>query len=609
MLIDLKTWKKGWSLLEKQERRTAWLTLFVVIFAALSSAVMVGSVMPFLAVLAEPDTIDNVAILSWLNQVLGFNSDFDFIVALGVASFSVIIFTTLIQVSKNYIVARFTMMRMHSISRRLLDIYLSQPYSFYLGRHSGDLSTRVLAESEKVVTRFFRPAAELIASGLTVVSILILLMLVEPVISLIAFAVLGGCYSSIFLLTRKYIRDQGRIRASKNSKRYQVTTESIRGVKEIKVLGREHSYVSRYSDPSLKIARAETSVLVLSSIPQLALQAIAFGGIILLCLVLVDAEGLESGAALGGILPVLGLFAFAGQRMLPELSRLYRSLVQLQAGAAAVDAVHDDLVTLRENVKPNHPDTPKLPFEESITIDALRYTYPSAKTASLRDISFSILKGERVGIVGATGAGKTTLIDVILGLLEPEHGQLVADSTVVADENLSAWRKCIGYVPQNIFLSDATLAENIAIGIEGPQIDQTRVEEAAKTAHVHDFISNELPHGYGTLAGEQGVRLSGGQRQRVGIARALYDRADVIVFDEATSALDNATEADVIDAVLSLPGDKTILMIAHRLSTLLRCDKILVLANGKLAGMGSWDELEANCPEFQAILTSSALKD
>lgn len=600
-MINLENWRKVWAILDPGERRKAWITLGVVIFGAMSSAFMVGSIMPFLSVLSNPERIESVGALSWLYETFGFTSEYAFVVALGIGSITAIVLTSLIQIAKTYVVARFSTMRGHSISFRLMTAYLRQPYDFFLNRHTGEMSTRVLSESQQVVNQFLKPAAEFIAAICTVMAIIGLLVWVDPQVALIAFGVLGGTYGVIYFSSRKMLKRFGQVRVHANRSRFRISNEALTGVKDIKLLGRERSYAKRYATASKKMAHTQVWVQLLSSLPQLALQAIALSGVIILCLILMDPDGFASGEALGGILPTLGVFAFAGQRLMPELGKLYKSLAKLQAGGAAVESVYGDLV--EKAGKGSLPDSPppEMGLTQSLVLDQVSYRYPNADQVGLKDISLDIRASEKIGIVGSTGAGKTTLADLILGLLSPSHGQLVVDGVALTDDNIRSWQQSVGYVPQDIFLTDASISENIALGVPPKEIDQDRVQRASEIARIDGFIRSELPHGYATTIGERGVRLSGGQRQRIGIARALYHDADLIVFDEATSALDNLTEREVMAAIDALPGDKTVLMIAHRLSTVRRCDRIIVLDQGRLVGIGPWDTLIKENEAFQRI--------
>ena len=606
-MVDLSAWKKAWALLETRERRNAWTVLAIIIAGGLSSALMVGSVLPFLSVLAQPRSIETTPALNWAYNTFGFTSDYAFLVALGLASLVVIVIASAIQLVKTWAVARFAMMRMHSLSSRLMASYLRQPYEFFLNRHSGDLGTRILSETQQLIIQFLRPAAEAVASIFTIIAIIGLLLWAEPLVAVLSFAILGGTYSLTYWLSRRSLKRLGAVRAEANSARFRIANEALGGIKDLKLLGRERDYLARYDAPSYRMARSLTTVQVISIMPKFVLEAIAFGGIILLCLILMDPQNLTSGAGLESILPILGLFAFAGQRLMPELSKLYQSLAQMQAGSAAVDIVYRDLMLQADVAELPKTQPVGLGLRQQLNLEAVSYHYPDASHAGVREITLTIAAGEKIGIVGSTGAGKTTLADLVLGLLNPANGRLVIDGVPVTQNNLRAWQQSAGYVPQDIFLTDASLSENIALGVPPKDINQARVVEAAQIAQIDQFITSDLPEGYDTKIGERGVRLSGGQRQRIGVARALYHDAELIVFDEATSALDNLTEREVMSAIDALPDEKTVLMIAHRLSTLQGCDRIVVMEGGLVVGFDTWDALITENSAFQRISEPSKI--
>lgn len=603
-MAETHSWHKAWALLDEREKRHAFVTLFIVIIGALSSAFMISSIIPFLTVLAEPARIQSQPQLAWAYEYFGFTSSYRFLAGLAVASFVAIIVASVIQIIKTYAVYRFSLMRMHTISHKLMQKYLSQPYEFFLSRHSGELGTRILAESREVVFQFLRPAAELIAAVTTVIAIVGLLLWIEPVLAISAFIIFGSLYGITYGIIRSYLKRLGKGRLESNSERYRIATEAFGGIKVIKLLCREEAYLRRYGFSSRTMARIEVLVHTLSTIPQFILQAIALGGILLICVAMLEPSADGQQVSLEGVLPLLGVLAFAGQRLMPELSIIYRSLAKVQAGRAAVDIVYDDLFVDSEN-RSLPASTEVIDLKDSIQLEQLSYHYPSAENAGLREINVTINAGERIGIVGTTGAGKTTLADIILGLLSPQSGNLKIDGTTITDDNVRDWQRNVGYVPQDVFLTDSSIAENIALGIAKDDIDHAKVKESATIAKLDNFINEELSDGYQTLVGERGVRLSGGQIQRIGIARALYHNADLIVFDEATSALDNVTEHDVMEAIDALSGDKTILLIAHRLSTVKRCDRIIVLDKGKIVGCDNWDTLMKKNAIFKKIASAT----
>lgn len=601
-MINTPTLKKAWSLLDRRERRNAGLVLVVVIVSALGAALMVGSVFPFLSVLADPSNISRNDQLLWVYETFGFTSDFAFLVALGVATLAIIVLTNLLQLVRVYVISRYAKMRSHSLSRRLLGLYLRQPYEFFLERHSGDMSTRVLSEAEQVVNTFFRPFTEVVAGILTAVAVVSLLILINPAVAIGAFTIFGGLYALFFLGVRAKLTQLGQGRAKANKKRFLTAKEVLGGIKEVKLRGHEEAYLNRFSTSSYKTMHNSLVSNLIGKLPHYFVQIFASGGVVVLCLLLLDRDAFETGdPALGELLPLIGVIAFAARRLMPELTRIYTNFAQMRFGVAAVDSVYDDFQAAASVSKVRKKTGQALGLASELRLENLSYRYPNAAKDSLTSVSLSIRAGERIGIVGGTGAGKTTIADIVLGLLSPTSGHVAADGVVIGEHNRRQWQDSVGYVPQDIFLIDATIAENIAFGIAGPKIDRQRMEEVSRIAQLDDFVRAELPDGYETTVGERGVRLSGGQRQRIGIARALYHGADLIVFDEATSALDNLTERGVMAAIEAVPGSKTILMIAHRLSTVKKCDRIIVLDHGEIVGIGPWDDLLVHNSAFREL--------
>jgi ABC-type multidrug transport system fused ATPase/permease subunit len=599
-MSDKSAFRKAWEILDALERRNALIVLAVMIVSAFAAAGMVGSIFPFLSVLSDPDLIRRNSLLASAYEWGGFTSDFDFVVVLGLCSIGVIVLSSVMLLVNTWAVTRFTQMRMHTISHRLLAHYLAQPYEFFLSRHSGDMSTNILSEAERAVREFIYPAMTLISSLLTILSVVAILMIANPLVAALALGIFGTIYLAAVLFTRRIVNRLGQERAAANSERFRIAGEALGGVKDIKLLGREAAYVDRYGEPSIVAARTQGRVALFAQGPRFIIQMIGFGGMIVLALALLDPAQFGQRDALAGLLPLLGLLAFAGQRLLPELQAAYNSLTILNAGSASLERVHADLTSTPCRRFDRATPTP-MRLTRDLVLDKVTYAYPGARRPGLDGLSATIWAGERIGVIGPSGAGKTTLADIVLGLIEPQSGRLMVDGTALGTYNMRGWQRAIGYVPQDIFLTDASLSENIALGLRPEEIDPGRVERAARSAMLHEFVMTELPDGYATRIGERGVRLSGGQRQRIGIARALYHDADLILFDEATSALDNLTEAEVMAAIQQLPGDKTVVIIAHRLSTVRHCDKILVLERGCLAGAGTWEDLATQNATFRAL--------
>jgi ABC-type multidrug transport system fused ATPase/permease subunit len=388
------------------------------------------------------------------------------------------------------------------------------------------------------------------------------------------------------------------------SVRGRLIQEALGGFKELKLNGLEDTYVRRFEVPARRHADDVGRLQILTEIPRFLLEGITVGVLLTLVMILL----LRSGGSILSILPTLGAFAFAVMRLLPALQQIYASFATMRTGLPILKRVHRDFVTNQQYFVPPSSNTMKvtpLAFEQSVELREVSYTYATAQRAIFDGLNLKINAKSTIGIVGGTGAGKTTLVDIILGLLTPDQGELLVDGIAINKGNVRAWQRAIGYVPQTIYLTDDTIAANIAFGHSASEIDLSAVERAARIAALHDFVVSELPLGYQTKVGERGVRLSGGQRQRIGIARALYETPSLLIMDEATSALDNITERVVMEAVQNLRADKTIIMIAHRLTTVKDCDVIIMLEHGRVVSTGTYDELVAANDTFRRMAQGS----
>ena len=351
-------------------------------------------------------------------------------------------------------------------------------------------------------------------------------------------------------------------------------TESANEI--IKFGGFEQSYVQRFLNPAKNFASLQSYSLAFNQIPRYVVEGIAFGGILLITIYLISkSEDFKS------VIPIIALYAFAGYRLMPSLQIIYGSIALLRYSGPAIDNLYNDIKNLEPKIETNQ-DNSILGLNKSISLNHIYYTYPETSRLTLKDIDINIPAKKTIGIVGHTGSGKTTILNIILGLLNPQKGSLVIDEKVITKDNIRNWQRSIGYVPQNIYLADDTIEGNIAFGVDKKDIDVKSIEDAAKTANLHEFIVNELPQKYQTNVGERGVKLSGGQRQRIGIARALYFNPNLLIFDEATNSLDVQTEAEVMKAINKMQGVKTIIIIAHRLNILEACDEIIEIEKGEI---------------------------
>lgn len=542
--------------------------LLLAVLMAVMETVGVLSIMPFLSVLGRPEVISENPLLWSVYKASGAQDFRDFTVALGLGSAAVIIVAACFKIVTQHSINRFIHLLRHSVSSRLLGKYLRQPYAFFLERNSADLSKNILSETDQLLHNLIQPLAQLLSQGTVVLAMIMLVVFYDPWMATIVVAVIGGLYVSIYGIVRHRMSRIGAERVAANRERYQASNEALTGIKDVKISQSSANYLSRFNQASRDYSRHLAASDTLSQTPLYLVEAVGYSGLILIALVLL----LRSGD-IAQVLPALGLYGFAAYRMLPAAQIIYRGFAKLRFTAPALDAIHRDL-TLVEEPSPNEGTA--ITPETSIRLEHVTFSYrPASERPVLEDFNLCIRANTNVGIVGRSGAGKSTLMDVMMGLLRPQHGRILVDDTPIDDRNIFHWQRSIGYVPQQIFISDASIAENIAFGVPPKLIDMAMVEKAARLAQIDEFVRTELPEGYATRVGDRGVRLSGGQRQRVGVARALYRDPSVLFFDEATSALDQDTETALSDAIGSLSGKKTIVMIAHRKESLSYCDEVI----------------------------------
>ncbi len=591
----MANFKKLLLLLNSHERKRVILLLVMITIMALLDMIGVASILPFMAVLTNPGLIESNHILNAMFKtasIFGVESNQQFLFALGVFVFILLIISLTFKAFTTYLQVRFVRMREQSIGKRLLEGYLHQPYSWFLNHHSADLGKTILSEVNVVIDNGINPFIELMAKGMVAIALIILLLITDPKLALIVGFSLATAYWIIFFCIRKYVIRTGEERLKNNQLRFTTISEVFGAIKEVKLSGLEENYIKNFSKSAQILARTIASSQVIAILPRFILEAVAFGGILLIILYIMAGTGSFNSA-----IPILSLYVFAGYRLLPALQQIYASFTKLTFVGPSLEKLYDDLKNLKNFDESQNSKV--LPFNKKITLKNVYYNYPSSTRTALKNISMSIPVNSTVGLVGTTGSGKTTTVDIILGLLEPQKGTLEIDEKIITKQNSRSWQRSIGYVPQHIYLSDDTIEANIAFGVKPEDINQAFVEKASKIANLHEFVTKELPKQYKTTIGERGVRLSGGQRQRIGIARALYHNPQAIILDEATSALDNQTEKAVMDAVNNLGKDITIILIAHRLSTVKKCDKIFILEKGELKDQGSFEELINTNEDFR----------
>jgi ABC-type bacteriocin/lantibiotic exporter with double-glycine peptidase domain len=498
--------------------------------------------------------------------------------------FLLLVVSLVVRAVTAYAQVRFTLMQEYILSKNLIENYLNQPYTWFLNKHSADLGKNILSEVKEVIDNTLVPIINIIVYGAMSFALLILLIIVNLKLTIIIGLVLAICYGTIFYSMKKILSRIGSERLRANTERFTTVSETFGAIKEIKSKGLEQIYYYQFEKYAKIFAVNQSIASVISQIPRYFIEAVVFGGMIILVLILMfQNKNLET------IIPTIALFSFAGYRLMPGLQNIYGACTKLRFSNKSLYSINNDLKNLKFKSK-NFKRKNNLEFKKYIKLKNVNFSYPNCNRQTLKNINITIPIFSKIGIIGPTGSGKTTLIDIILGILDPSSGTLSVDSKIIYKNNKYLWQKIIGYVPQQIYLFDSSISQNISFGENPENINHKRVEEVAKIANIHNFIIKELPDKYNTRIGERGVRLSGGQRQRIGIARALYHKPSVLILDEATSALDDNTEQVVMEAMDNLEGKITIIVIAHRVETLKNCENIFLLEKGAIKKAGKYKD-------------------
>ena len=587
---------------QKERRRLLWLTIPVCLFALLNVA-GVGVIMPFIAVAGDSSLIYKSHLLSWMYHGLHFTDPQHFLIFLGSLCFAFLCLVNSCGALLVWLNARITNDLGVSMGTRLLNIYLHQPYQFYLNQHSANMANRVLSMVSQVKTGVIYNGIAFVSGLLVIVSLAALLLYSHPQVAVSALCLIAVSYMIIFNSVKHRLERVSKDQVELGQKIFKAVGEAFGGIKDLALNARQGYFINIFQDASVVMSKHQSAITCIQGMPRYLLEIVAFGGVIVMVLWM-----LSTGQALAQLLPTLAMFVYAGYRLLPASQNMMNAFATCKASMGALNILcHDFSVLANESdVFDELEEMEAMAFDRMFTLNHLSYAYPGCKDKVLDDVNITIKANQVIGIIGATGAGKTTLVDMMLGLLTPSVGALSVDGVKLEKSNIRSWQKQLGYVSQHIYLSDDTVAHNIAFGMGHHDVDYTRVEEVAKAAAIHDFVVGDLPKAYDTEIGENGVRLSGGQRQRIGIARALYHNPSVLVLDEATSALDGATESAVMDAIHSLAHQKTIIIIAHRLTTVAKCDSVFLMANGKVVDQGPFRQLLERHPLVQEMANLAA---
>ncbi|MCG3727041.1 ABC transporter ATP-binding protein [Vibrio cincinnatiensis] len=577
-----------------QRKQLIKLQLLVVLmaFAELTSVVAIG---PFMALVGDISQLQGDGKFAQLYQFSGLANPTDFIFWAGIFVLVALVFAAIFSMYTIWRLSLYGQQVGAELSARLYRYYMSQSWLFHAGGSSSQLTNKVLQESGRITNTIIEPTMQLVAKSVLALVMATAIFIYNPLVALVGLVIFVCAYIILYRTVRKKLSRNGLNITDSNRQRFTLMSEGFGGIKDTLLLGRQNEFNQRYQDACKHFGYAQGVTKGLSQVPRYAMELVAFGSVIFLVLYLVKTHD----GNLGQILPILSVYALAGFKLLPAFQQIYTGIAQIRGNLSAFDSLEADLVASQHSVTAIS-NYDKLKPTNHVRLKNVIFRYPGKEEPALRGLTIDLPVNKVIGLVGASGSGKSTAIDILLGLIEPSQGTLQIDGKPITGDNVRAWQNNIGFVPQSIFLSDASIRENIAFGLPLNEIDEQKVLNAAKMAHLEELI-DQLPDGLATRVGERGVQLSGGQRQRIGIARALYEDADVLVLDEATSALDGITEKLVMDAIHDFSGNKTIIMIAHRLSTVQQCDCIYMLDKGKVIDRGSYNELLNKNIEFRKM--------
>ena len=573
-----------WRHISPRRRRQFGLLLPLMVLASCSEILSIGAVLPFLAALTAPVKVFEHVAAQPIIQMFGLTGPEQLVLPLTIAFGAAALIAGTMRLLLLWVNTRLSFATGGDLSINIYRRTLYQPYLVHCARNSSEVIGGISEKANSVIKNIILPALTLVSASVILIAILMALLLVEPVIALVTFGSFGMIYVFLIRLTRKKLLLYSQCTARESVQVIKSLQEGLGGIRDVLIDGSQAVYCQIYRNANLRLCRAQGNSTFIGWGPRYGVEALGMICITVLAYILVQKTN-----DITNVIPVIAVLALGAQRSLPAFQQVYGSWVNIQNGQAALQ----DVLNFLDQPMPDYADQPPsklLQFEQSISLKRLAFRYDPQAPYVLKQVNLTIAKGSRVGFIGTTGSGKSTLLDIVMGLLPPTDGILEIDGQAIASGNQRAWQAHIAHVPQAIFLADSTVQENIAFGVPMDQIDHERVKQAAQQAQIADSIEG-WPKQYQTYVGERGVRLSGGQRQRIGIARALYKQADVIIFDEATSALDSETELAVMQVIERLSKDLTLLITAHRLTTLKNCTQIVELSEGCIKRVGSYQDI------------------
>ena len=580
----MNNFKQLWHHLSKRRAKQLTLLLLLMIIASILEVVSLGAVLPFLGVLTAPEQIFQHAYAQPLISALVLSEPNQLILPVTILFIIAVLLAGIVRLLLLYVMTRLSFAIGADLSINIYRRMLYQPYSIHVAHNSSEIINSIITKTNTVISHILTPILVLISSTLILVGIVAVLFVINIGVALSASIGFGLLYWLVVRYTKNRLKDNSQIIADQSTQMLKSLQEGLGGIRDVLIDGTQKFYCQLYRNADLPLRRASGDNQFISGSPRYAMEAIAMILIAVFAYMLIQQQN-----GMTTIIPILGAFALGAQRLLPALQQAYSSYSLIKGSKSSFEDVLNLLdQPLPEYAKQSAPK--KIQFNKEIKLTNLSFRYTQESPWVLKNINLNLKKGSHVGFIGSTGSGKSTLLDIIIGLLPATEGNLIVDQQSINDKNQRSWQAHIAHVPQNIYLSDSSVEENIAFGIPKDKIDRQQVKVAAQQAQIAQLIE-QWQEGYQTFVGERGVRLSGGQRQRIGIARALYKKANVLIFDEATSALDNETEGEVMEAIKNLGNEITVLIIAHRLTTLKDCDKVVKLGDNHKISIGSYQEM------------------
>lgn len=585
------------KILSKKQLHQLIIIQFLIIIMSIFELISIASIAPFMAIVSDTSLINENLFIQKIYNYFHFKNNNDFLIFLSLIVFSLFIFSVVVSLLTTWRLLRYSQKVGAEISISLFSHYLNQDWLFHSKNSSNEFSRKIFEEVKRLTGGIIQPLLHLNNKLILTIFMVIALLFYNFNVAIITLVIFGIFYLSIFLLLRKNLYINSVEISNLNKKRYNLIGEAFGGIKELIINNNFFLFLNQFSSSNTRFAYTSSNNQAMAQLPKFIAELVAIGSVLFLIIYLL----ILNDSGLNKLLPTLAVFGIAGFKILPAFQQIFASTATIKGNISAFNSIKQELsIAKKQNIESSK--IIKVTFEDYIKIDNLSYQYDSKKSFALKKINLLINKYSKIGIVGKTGSGKSTLIDILTGLVQPSEGSISVDMQKIKSHNIKGWRTNIAYIPQSIFLFDTTVLENITFSNNFKEIDMSRFEKAIEVANINEFI-NTLSDNFNSKIGQRGVQLSGGQRQRIGIARALYQDKQIIILDEATSSLDSETEKNIINAILDTYGDKTIINITHRVENLIHFDKIIMLDDSKIINSGTFEELSKD-DKFKNLLAN-----